>query len=175
VNWVDLTIIGIIAVSTIISLLRGFVREAMSLVTWILAAWLAFVFADDVGAIFGNYIQKESWQVIVGFLLIFITILIVGGLANYLLSGVVSKTGLSSTDRIVGIVFGFVRGVFLVSVLVLLANLSSIQKDDWWTESHLVSNFQGIAKWLEEFIPDQVNVLIKNQQRKSADKFSSET
>ena len=65
----------------------------------------------------------------------------------------VDKTGLSGTDRVLGIVFGVVRGVVVVALLVLLAGLTTMPKDPWWGESALLGHFQVIALELRALLP----------------------
>ena len=68
----------------------------------------------------------------------------------------VHRTGLSGTDRFIGVVFGVLRGTLIIAVLVMLAGLSSMPKEVWWKESLLLSQFQGIALWLGQFLPANI-------------------
>jgi membrane protein required for colicin V production len=90
---------------------------------------------------------------------LFIGILILGALVNYLFSQLVERTGLSGTDRLLGLVFGVVRGLLLIGILVLLGNISEVSKAPWWTSSQLIPQFQPLAHWLQGFVPDQINHL----------------
>lgn len=156
-NWVDYTFIGLIAFSALISLIRGFVREAVSLVTWIVAAYVALRFTNILASNLVNYIHTPSFRVGVAFGILFITILIIGGLVNFLFSQLVEKTGLSGTDRLLGLIFGVARGVLLIGVLVLLGNLMNFTQAPWWKASQLIPHFQGLAAWLKSFVPEQIN------------------
>jgi membrane protein required for colicin V production len=90
---------------------------------------------------------------------LFIVSLIIGGIFNYLLAQLVDRTGLSGTDRMLGMIFGVGRGVLLVGVLVLLGNFSPFAQDTWWQSSKLIPHFQGLALWLQNFLPVQFNQL----------------
>jgi len=88
--------------------------------------------------------------------LLFIGTLLVGGLVNYLAGQLISKTGLTSTDRILGMIFGIARGAVIVAVLVMLAGLTTVPQDPWWQDSMLLGYFQDIALWLRSFLPADI-------------------
>lgn len=156
-NWFDYFIIAVIVISTLISLIRGFVSEAVSLLTWILAAIIAFKFTSDLSRLFENLIHNPSVRMLVSFLILFFIILIIGSILNHFIGIFVRGTGLSGTNRILGMVFGFARGVLLIAIIVLFAKLTSIIRTPWWQTSHLVPYFQGLADWLQHLIPVQLN------------------
>lgn len=158
-NWADIAIVGIILVSTIISLMRGFVREAVSLATWIIAVWIAIRFAPLLTDFLSNYIATPSVRTAVAFGGLFLVILIIGSLVNILFSQLVERTGLTGTDRLVGLIFGFARGVLLIGILILLGNFMELTKDPWWQASQLIPHFKPVADWLQSFIPQQINHL----------------
>lgn len=158
-NWADIGIISILVLSGLISLMRGFVREAISLATWIVAAWVAICFAPLLAEYLVKYVHTPSLRTVAAFVILFIVVLIVGGLINAVFSQLVEKTGLSSTDRLLGFIFGVARGVLLVGVLVLLGNISGLNQDPWWSGSQLIPQFQGLAQWLQSFVPTQIHNL----------------
>jgi membrane protein required for colicin V production len=153
--WVDYVILGIIGVSTIISLIRGFVREALSLVVWVVAFWVAWTFFRELAAQL-DYFSVPSVRLGIAFTVLFLTTLIIGALVNYLIGQLVDKTGLSGTDRLIGMLFGAARGILLVAVLVLLAGLTPLPEDPWWRESHLLAYFQELATWLKTLLPADI-------------------
>lgn len=147
-NWVDIVIPGIIAISALFSLLRGFVREALSLAGWLAAFWLALTFAGDLAELFLSGISTPSLRVVVAFTILFVLTLVIMALINKLASQLIKKTGLTGTDRMIGMVFGVVRGVLIVSVLVLLAGFTTMPQDSWWQESIFIDVFHEFAVWL---------------------------
>ncbi|NOY66568.1 MAG: CvpA family protein [Gammaproteobacteria bacterium] len=155
-NWVDVAILIIISLSAVISLFRGFVREALSLATWILAFWVSIGFADKLDPLLKGLIDSPTVRLTVAFATLFIITLIVGALVNYLIGQLVQKTGLSGTDRALGILFGIGRGVVLVAVLVLLGGLPQLSRETWWQESMLITHFQNMAVWMRDFLPADV-------------------
>ncbi|MEE9358305.1 CvpA family protein [Candidatus Vondammii sp. HM_W22] len=153
--WVDYIILGIIGLSAVISLVRGFVREALSLAVWVLAFWVAWTFFRELAEQI-DWFALPSVRLGVSFAILFITTLMLGALVNFLMGQLVNKTGLSGTDRLVGIFFGAARGVLLIAVLVLLAGLTPFPNDPWWHESRLIGYFQELALWLKELLPPDI-------------------
>jgi membrane protein required for colicin V production len=88
-------------------------------------------------------------------------VLVVGGLLNLLMGQLVSKTGLSGTDRVLGVAFGVARGVVLIGVTVLLAGLTVLPEDPWWRESQLIGHFERLALWMRSFLPVDVAANIR--------------
>lgn len=154
--WVDYAIAVIIGVSAIVGLVRGFIREAFALLTWAVAVWVGMQYSRDLSALFQNAITYPSARIALAFTLLFITTLILGGLINFLLKQLVDKTGLTGSDRLVGMGFGIVRGAILVAVLVMLAGLTPLPEDPWWKQSVLISPFQSLAVWLKDHIPSSL-------------------
>jgi len=151
-TWVDWAIVAIVAISALISLSRGFVKEALSLVTWIIAGAVAWMFGGSLSEYLAGYIQTPSARVIAGCAIMFIATLIVGAMINYLIGELVRVTGLSGTDRFLGMAFGAARGVLLVVVAVGLLSLGPVQQDEWWKQSQLVPRFLLVADWSKNLI-----------------------
>ncbi|MBB3103542.1 CvpA family protein [Azomonas macrocytogenes] len=151
-TWVDWAIVAIVVISSLISLKRGFVKEALSLVTWIVAAIVAWMFGGSLSHYLVGYIGTPSIQVIAACALLFIATLLVGALVNFLLGELIRVTGLSGTDRFLGMAFGVARGCLLVVILVGLLSLGPVQQDVWWQESTLIPHFLRIADWSKNFI-----------------------
>ena len=154
--WVDYIIIAIIAFSALISVFRGFIREAFSLVVWVTAFWLAWMFFREFSQYLIQWISLPSARLGVSFAIIMIAVLIVGGVINFLLAKLVEHTGLSGTDRVLGIFFGIGRGAIIVAIMILLAGLTPLPQDPWWNESILIVYFQDLSLWLKSFLPDDI-------------------
>lgn len=154
--WIDILIIAIIAVSAIISLIRGFVQEAVSLATWIAAFALAWFFFRPVAVQLEPWIDTPSLRLGVAYGAILLLVLLLGAVVNWFMKTLVNTTGLSGTDRLIGIFFGVARGAVVVSVLVLLAGFTPFPADGWWTESRLIPYFQEMAVWLRGYLPDDI-------------------
>ena len=154
--WLDIVIIAVILVSAVISLARGFVREAFSLAIWVLAFWLSWSFFRDLEVPLREWIGSPTARLGIAFGLLMIATLTVGGLVNYLIIQLVERTGMSGTDRLIGMVFGAARGVLLVAVLVLLAGLTPLPREGWWLESTLAGYFEEMAFWLRDLLPPEL-------------------
>ena len=152
-NWVDLFIIAVVGLSIIISLVRGFVREALSLAGWIVAIWVAMTYYNQLADILKPHIKDSVIRMGGAFLILLFATLIVAGLVNFLISQLVAKTGLSGTDRMIGAIFGFIRGALLVGVLIMLSNLTPLPAQQDWKDSLLVPTFKPVEVWLARLMP----------------------
>lgn len=150
--WIDWIIIAIISLSGLISLKRGFVKEALSLATWIVAGILAWMFGGSLSQHLADYIATPSARVMAACALLFVVTLLLGALVNHLLGELIRVTGLSGTDRFLGMVFGAARGALLVVVVVGLLSLAPVQQDPWWQQSVLVPQFLMVADWSKDLI-----------------------
>lgn len=153
--WVDFVIPGVIVISALFSLMRGFVREALSLIGWLAAFWVALSFSNALAEQFLMSIGLPSVRMVVAFTLLFVVTLVLTAIVNRLAGQLVKRTGLSGTDRMIGMVFGVARGVVLVAVMVLLAGMTPLSQDPWWQESRLIGIFEHLAIWLQHNVaPD---------------------
>ena len=152
-SWLDLVILGVIALSALISLIRGFVKESISLVTWIVAGILAFRYFSPMASLLEPFVESSTVRNVAGFGILFVVTLIIGAVVNFIMSQLVSKTGLSGTDKALGVVFGAARGVLIVTLIVLLAGLTPMPEASWWQDSATVGFFQQIAEWIKGIIP----------------------
>lgn len=158
-NWLDFTIIGVIAISTVISLIRGFVKEAISLAIWFAAFFIASQFYSDL-AKFLTYFQDDIIRNGIAIAILFASTLILGGLINYLIAQLVQFSGLSGTDRALGSVFGLLRGVLIVSaMLFFMDTFTQVADSPWWNRSVLLPEFTPIIEWFFSFIQDHSSFL----------------
>lgn len=154
--WIDWVFVVVVLLSTLIGMWRGFLREALSLATWVFAFWLAWVFSDTAAGWFARWIETPSLQLVAGFALLFVIVLIVGALVNHFAALAIERTGLTGTDRAIGTVFGLLRGVVLVAALVLVGLLLNLDRDPWWEQSLFIDYFEPVAMWLTGFFPESI-------------------
>ncbi len=166
-SWPDYVIIGIIVVSAIISIIRGFVREGMSLAGWIVAVWVSLEFANKASVVFEGAIDTPSLRVGVTFFLLFVGVLMASTLINHQIGKFIHSAGLSGLDRLIGVLFGTVRGVLIVTVLVVLLGMTSMPETSWWIESELLQYFKPLAASMVDYasseIPDDYFEQLKQQ------------
>jgi membrane protein required for colicin V production len=156
-GWVDYFILIVILFSTLISLMRGFISEAISLLTWIIAAVVAFKFTHFLSDLLSRMIHNPSLRFMISFIILFIVILIIGSILNHFLAVMIRSSGLSSTNRVLGMIFGFARGVLLIAIFILFAKMTSIVREPWWQSSALIPYFHSLVAWLQQFIPVHFN------------------
>jgi membrane protein required for colicin V production len=145
--WIDIAIVVIVAISMLISLLRGFVKEALSLATWIAAILVGRFFCVQLATLLVDKISEPSARLAVAFALLFVGTLIVGALINQVVSQLIKATGLSGTDRVLGMVFGFARGLLVVAVVVGLLSMTPVTQDSWWNESKFIPQILPMWDW----------------------------
>ena len=155
-SWFDIAILAVILISTLISLVRGFVKESISLTTWVLAGFIALSYYLVLADLLKPYIESPTIAQVAGFSVLFLSTLIVGAIINYMVSQLVNKTGLSGTDKTLGLVFGAARGVLIVAMIVLFAGLTPMPSESWWQESLMVEHFLKVALWIKDFMPQDV-------------------
>lgn len=154
--WVDWAIIGILIASALISLIRGFIKEALSLAFWAVAFVVALTFHQQMLALLEPAISKLYVRELVAYVTLFAGTLIIGAIITYLLSEFVRKTGLGGTDRLLGMIFGVARGVIIVVALLIVAPklLTEVDQDPWWQESRLIPHFMLLKDWSEQSFGD---------------------
>lgn len=147
-NWADGVILAILVVSSLISLKRGFVKEALSMANWVLAFFVAMTFRDQLSSLLVAHIETPSVRDMAAFAILFAATLVVGAMVNYLIGELVRMTGLSGTDRLFGMIFGLVRGFIVVMAIILIVpGIVPIDQDAWWKESALIPSFMQFEDW----------------------------
>ena len=150
-TWADWAIIAVLGLSALISVVRGFVKEVVSLLIWMAAAVIASIFHDQLAVWMVDWISTPSLRMLAAWILLFVAVLIVGGILNYLLGKLVEATGLSGTDRLLGLLFGLARGLIILMVIVIiLPSVLPVDQDLWWQESTLIPYFLQYEDWAKE-------------------------
>lgn len=153
-SWVDIVFLVVILVSALISLVRGFVREVISIAVWVGAFWIGIRFAAELAIHLEAFIASPTLRLGSAFAALFISTLLLGALVNFLATTLVGRTGLTGTDRALGMVFGALRGGLIVAILVLLAGLTAVPREAWWQRSVIAGQLQpwvcliGIGHWM---------------------------
>ncbi len=149
--WIDFAIIGLIFITLIAGLLRGFRQEAFSLIVWLLAAWIGLSFSRDFSVFLQTSVPHPSGRIAASFTALLLLTLVIGGLIGFLLG--VNQNKLSIIARLGGMMLGIVHGMIVVTIIIMLAGLTYLPGDPWWKESKLLPPFQSVAIWLRDHIP----------------------
>ncbi len=149
-NAVDWVIIVVLTLSTALSLWRGFAREALSLAGWVAAFIFANLFGDEMASLLAGAIENVTGRYVAAYAILFVGTLIVAGLLSKLVAQLVSFTGLTLLDRLLGMVFGFARGVILILVAVfVLQQLVPPGDLQWLHRSQLMPHLEMLAQWTQ--------------------------
>ncbi|XKH00747.1 CvpA family protein [Marinobacter nauticus] len=153
--WIDWVIIALITVSTVISLKRGFVKEALSLVTWIGAFVIARAFHPQMQGLLQSTVETPLVRLIAAFAILFFGTLIVGAIINNLIGSLIKATGLSPTDRVLGMGFGLLRGVVVVVVAIAFTRYTPLSEDTWWQSSVMIEHLGVLEDWSRRTFGDE--------------------
>lgn len=157
---VDWAIFIVVVLSTLISAWRGFVKEALSLAAWIMASVVAMTFAPMLAGLITEWIQMPGLRLAIAFFSLFVVTLFLSSLVASLLQHLFKKTGLAGTDRALGMIFGLVRGVLIVSVVVFLLGLTPLREESWWQTSFLIAYVEVGIEWVKSVWPGQGSELL---------------
>ena len=153
---VDVIILFVIFLSALFSLMRGFVKEAISLTTWLMAIWISATFAPRLAVLLPVGIESEAVRLALGFGLLFVLTLMFGALVNFIVAQFIKKTGLSGADRIFGVLFGFLRGILIIVVFVVVGTMTPLPEQDWWQSSDLLGRFEKLTLMLKPYFPENI-------------------
>lgn len=164
-NWVDWAILAIILISAVLSLTRGFFREIISLLSWVAAFVVGRVFYEPLAEILSGFFQASpSIYALAAFVILFVATLIVGGLIGILIRSLVKLSGLSMTDRILGVGFGVLRGGLVIVIMLVLLKMTPVVQDPWWNESLLIPHFLVMEDWSRDMAKTLGEWIWKNEQ-----------
>jgi len=149
-NWIDWTIIAVLGASTLLSLWRGFAREALSLVGWVSAFVLSNLYADRLATLSVDLIDNETARYVAAFAVLFVGVLMFFNVLGMLVKHLIRLTGLSVLDRLLGTVFGFTRGLIILLVMVFLAGeLLAPDTQDTVRQSLLMPYLDMLMQWTQ--------------------------
>jgi len=149
-NGLDWGIIVVLSLSILLSLWRGFAREAMSLAGWVAAYVIANLFVDELASLLGDWIVNITGRYVVAYAMLFVGTLVVAGISAKLAKQLVKVSGLTVLDRLLGTVFGFARGVILVLVFAYIVRQLLPPKDlQWLHESVLMPHLDMLLYWTQ--------------------------
>ncbi len=157
---IDITIFTGIFVSMLVGIVRGFLREAISITALLAAIWAALSFGPDVGAIAESWMRAEELRLWFGRILVFAIILSIGGLLGWGIARLVRLSVLSGVDRLLGSLFGVARGVLLIALLILGGQFAGFDNDGWWQRSNAIPYFEVVTEWILVMAPKGYDMLV---------------
>lgn len=150
---IDWVIIAVVVISSIIGLMKGFVKEALSLITWLAAFAIARFLSGNLATLLIDFIDTPSARWIISFVILFAGTIVVGAMVNHLLAEMVRLTGLGSTDKMFGMIFGSVRGILILVAVVYMLQYTQVPQDPWWQKSYFLPHLEMVADWARKTLP----------------------
>jgi membrane protein required for colicin V production len=151
----DYIILAIVLISAVAGLIRGFLREAISLVTWVLGVWIAWKFGPLLAPHLGGALSKAPYGLWAGRAIVFIAVLVAGAIIGATVNYFVRLSIFSGLDRLLGFVLGLVRGVVIMGVAIILAQAVRLDGESWWKKSRLMPQLTPVAGVLRSIAGDQ--------------------
>lgn len=152
-TWFDWALIGLVTLSLLVGVLRGLVREVLSLAGWVAAVVLAVRFAVELGAQLPFEALVPVAKTALAGLLILVGALALTAIAGWLMGKLLAAVKLSTLDRVLGALFGALRALLVVFVLVWLAERTAIAKQAFWRDSVLLPYAQAAVRSLARLLP----------------------
>jgi membrane protein required for colicin V production len=150
---VDYVLAGAVLLSMVFGAVRGFLRESVALLGWLVGLWLAWRYSGHVEPYVGGLIAGTLLQVWVARMIVLLAVVMAGWLLGSLLSYLVQRSGLTlGVDRLLGGVFGIVRGAVIVGFAVMLGQAAEMQGESWWRESKLLPVGEEMAGVLRGYV-----------------------
>jgi membrane protein required for colicin V production len=151
-NGADWIIISVVVISCLIGLWRGFMREAISLATWIIGLWLAWTFSSTVEPMLGGLLSGPQVKVWVARLIILVLVVLAGNLVGFIVTRAVRYSPFGVADRLLGVLFGLLRAALLVGVGVILGELLKLDGEPWWSKSALLPYTEFLGDWVRALV-----------------------
>jgi|TARA_B110000977_G_scaffold145984_1_gene185172 membrane protein required for colicin V production len=156
-TYFDYAVIAIVGLSVVVSMMRGAVKEMLAILGWIAAFYVAKAYSPLLATFLPEGIPTEALKTLIAFVILLIAVLFLNGLITMAISGVISKVGLGWINRFLGMLFGFAKGLLISCVLVLLAGLTSLPKEQMWTDAVLSEPLEMLVKSALPWLPESVS------------------
>ena len=137
-NWTDYAIIAVLLASAITGLVRGLLREAIAVITWVAAVWLAWQFAGELAPQLGGALRDAAVRPWAARTLIFVGVLLLGAAVGSIVTHFVRLSLFSGLDRLLGFLFGLLRGAVVLGLLAILCHALRLHEEPWYRQSTLV-------------------------------------
>ena len=149
----DFVVMAILGVSGVLGLVRGLLKELLSLVAYLLAFVAAIWWGPVVYGWLTRYIETALLRMGVAYAAVFIGTLLAVGLVNMTLGALIRTTGLTPTDHGLGGLFGLARGLIIILVLVALGGYTPLPKEPWWQHAVFSHSAVEAVKHIKSWLP----------------------
>jgi membrane protein required for colicin V production len=157
VNGFDILLVAFLTMFVTIGAWRGFVREFMALLTWVIGGFAAWWGADLVAAELDGLTAEPVLRRVIGFAIVFVSVFVIGTVTAHLVHRfVLAQKAFRLPNTVLGGVVGAGRGVIIIVILFLLAGLTSLPQRGWWRDSALTPHFERLARLAGDYIPADV-------------------
>ncbi|HEY3301687.1 MAG TPA: CvpA family protein [Methylophilaceae bacterium] len=157
----DYAVLGIVGISVFVSLIRGFIREFLALVSWVAAFVVARAYTTEIVPLLPADIPSEALRYLAAFIILFLATLLISSLLSIALSQLLKSLKLGWLNRVLGGLFGILRGVCVVSILVFLAGFTNIPKDDRWQSAMFSSPLEVLVMHFLVWMPEDIAKHVK--------------
>ena len=151
----DYAVLTVILLSVLLGFWRGVVSEVLSIAAWVLAVVLGRMFAPRLSPEFAQWIFEPSLQYLAAFAAIAIAVLLLSMVIRLLVSGLLRAVGLGLIDRFLGALFGLVRGMMVVLVLVAAGGVTAFPKQVWWRDAVLAPPLETAVVAVKPWLPHE--------------------
>jgi membrane protein required for colicin V production len=159
---VDYIIVAIILISAVMGLVRGLLREAIAVVTWVLAIILAWNFASSLEPYLGGVLAGSPLRIWAARVIIFVFVLLLGGAIATILGHYIRVSMFAGMDKFLGFVFGIVRGVVIVGAFTIAVQALRLDEDPSWKRSRLMPYAIGVAGALRGLVGENLERIEKS-------------
>ncbi len=156
INVFDYAILAVVTVSALLGVFRGFIRESLALISWLLAFWIAYTYASAAGVYFQPYLSSAPLQVAAAFVALFVISLLLLTVVSSLIYRLLAISGVGGTDRVMGGFFGVVRAVVIIAGFMLVAGITSLPQEPWWRDSMLAKHFNPLVLLIRDLLPADI-------------------
>lgn len=165
-SGIDYVFVLAMLASVLAGALRGFVREAVSLVAWLVGLWVAWHYAYVLTPYLGGVLATPGLREWVARILLLVGLVLLGAAIGALVSYLVRRAaGLAVTDRLLGLLFGAMRALVVIGVFVMIGRGLDLEQEPWWTGSRLVPYAEQVANWLERYAEPEFEPLLEDAAR----------
>lgn len=157
----DYAVLGILGISILLSVMRGFLREVLALLAWVIAFWLAALYAADVAPMLPKSIPTEQLRMLAAYAAVFFGVFLVMTLLSITVGQLLKVLGVGPLDRMLGAVFGFARGMVIVLALVLVAGLTTLPKEPAWRNATFSAPLEALVAGIKPWLPEALRKELK--------------